>query len=128
MAAITPREGRHLDTAAFYQHVVKFLPNYARPRFVRVQVSGAAPPLGPATWLSCPPVHAVTVVAELPGRHGHVQVPEDGAGEGGLRPRPGGASALLPGRTAEGLRAANAGNLRFRRVGEGQNLAETFQP
>lgn len=41
MAAITPREGRHFDTAAFYQHVVKFLPNYARPRFVRVQVSDA---------------------------------------------------------------------------------------
>lgn len=42
MAAITPREGRRFDTAAFYQHVAKFLPNYARPRFIRVQVSHAA--------------------------------------------------------------------------------------
>lgn len=39
MAAVTPREGRRFDSAAFYQHVAKFLPNYARPRFVRVQGS-----------------------------------------------------------------------------------------
>lgn len=64
-------------------------------------------------------------MAGLPGRYGHVQVPEDGAGEGGLRPQSGGTPALLPGRTAEGLRAADAGNLRFRRVGENQNLGET---
>lgn len=48
MAAITPREGRRFDSAAFYQHVAKFLPNYARPRFVRVQVSAATPPLSGA--------------------------------------------------------------------------------
>lgn len=38
MAAITLSKGRRFDSAAFYRHVVKFLPNYARPRFVRIQV------------------------------------------------------------------------------------------
>lgn len=57
MAAITPREGRRFDTAAFYQHVAKFLPNYARPRFIRVQVSHAAL-FGPAPSLPLPhPAH-----------------------------------------------------------------------
>lgn len=119
MAAITPREGRCFDTAAFYQHVAKFLPNYARPRFIRVQVSGT-------TFFSVclvPPLHfyplVLLVLAGLPGRHRHFQVPEDGASEGGLRPQSGGAPALFPGRTAAGLRAADAGNLRFCCVREG---------
>lgn len=38
MAAITLSKGQRFDSAAFYRHVVKFLPNYARPRFVRIQV------------------------------------------------------------------------------------------
>lgn len=72
-----------------------------------------------------PPSLTLLVVAGLPGRHRHVQVLEDGASEGGLRPLSGGTPALFPGRTAAGLRAADAGNLRFRRVREDQNLEET---
>lgn len=122
MAAITPREGSSFDSAAFYQHVAKFLPNYARPRFIRVQVSV------PAFKIVPPPPPAVTsgtlVVSGLAGRDGHLQVPEDGAGEGGLRPQPRGPPALLPGRAAAGLRAADAGDLRLGRLGEDQNLEE----
>lgn len=126
MAAITPREGRRFDSVAFYQHVAKFLPNYARPRFVRVQVSSTTLPLlvrhRDLAVTPHPLPSSLLVVAGLPGRHGNVQVPEDSAGEGGLRPQPGGAPTLFPGRTAAGLRTADAGNLRFRRVGEDQNL------
>lgn len=49
MVAITLSEGRHFDSAAFYRHVVKFLPNYARPRFVRIQVRGVPSSICAAT-------------------------------------------------------------------------------
>lgn len=125
MAAITPREGRHFDTAVFYQHVAKFLPNYARPRFIRVQVSDTTrPPSVPSSPFALN-LLTLLVVAGLPGRHRNVQVPEDSAGQGGFRPQSGGAPALFPGRTAAGLCAADAGSLRFRRVGEDQNLEKT---
>lgn len=38
MAAVTLREGQSFDSAVAFKHVEKFLPAYARPRFVRIQV------------------------------------------------------------------------------------------
>lgn len=37
MAAVTLKEGEDFDCADAYEQVVKFLPAYARPRFIRVQ-------------------------------------------------------------------------------------------
>ncbi|XP_030282493.1 very long-chain acyl-CoA synthetase-like [Sparus aurata] len=39
MAAVTLREGQSFDSAVAFKHVEKFLPAYARPRFVRIQSS-----------------------------------------------------------------------------------------
>ncbi|MED6244661.1 hypothetical protein ATANTOWER_020184 [Ataeniobius toweri] len=38
MAAITLREGETFDSADVYKQVVSYLPAYARPRFLRIQV------------------------------------------------------------------------------------------
>ncbi|XP_073329010.1 long-chain fatty acid transport protein 2-like [Pagrus major] len=39
MAAVTLREGQSFDSAGVFKHVEKFLPAYARPRFLRIQSS-----------------------------------------------------------------------------------------
>ncbi|XP_041794961.1 very long-chain acyl-CoA synthetase-like [Chelmon rostratus] len=39
MAAVTLSEGQRFDSAGVFEHVEKFLPSYARPRFLRVQSS-----------------------------------------------------------------------------------------
>ncbi|KAM8752034.1 long-chain fatty acid transport protein 2-like [Acanthopagrus schlegelii] len=39
MAAVTLREGQIFDSAGAFKHVEKFLPDYARPRFLRIQSS-----------------------------------------------------------------------------------------
>lgn len=38
MAAVIVREGEQLDGHRIYNHVVSYLPSYARPRFIRIQV------------------------------------------------------------------------------------------
>lgn len=38
MAAITLSEGQRFDSLGVFKHVEKFLPTYARPRFIRIQV------------------------------------------------------------------------------------------
>lgn len=38
MAAVVVREGEQLDGHRIYNHVVSYLPSYARPRFIRIQV------------------------------------------------------------------------------------------
>lgn len=38
MAAVTLSEGQRFDSAGVFKHVEKFLPAYARPRFIRIQV------------------------------------------------------------------------------------------
>lgn len=38
MAALTLAEGRAFDGAGTYKQVVGYLPAYARPRFIRIQV------------------------------------------------------------------------------------------
>lgn len=38
MAAVKLKENMDFDTKAVYQHVKNYLPSYARPRFVRLQV------------------------------------------------------------------------------------------
>lgn len=38
MAAITLPEGQRFDSAGVFKHVEQFLPTYARPRFIRIQV------------------------------------------------------------------------------------------
>lgn len=37
MAAVKLKENMDFDTKAVYQHVKNYLPNYARPRFIRLQ-------------------------------------------------------------------------------------------
>uniref|UniRef100_UPI0037E71982 long-chain fatty acid transport protein 2-like n=1 Tax=Semicossyphus pulcher TaxID=241346 RepID=UPI0037E71982 len=37
MAAVTVKEGAQFDGSHIYQHVVSYLPSYARPRFIRIQ-------------------------------------------------------------------------------------------
>ncbi|XP_010730166.2 very long-chain acyl-CoA synthetase [Larimichthys crocea] len=37
MAAVTVKEGSHFDGSQIYNHVVSYLPSYARPRFMRIQ-------------------------------------------------------------------------------------------
>ena len=39
MAAVILKEGEDLDCAFTYKQVVTYLPAYARPRFIRVQVN-----------------------------------------------------------------------------------------
>ena len=39
MAAIKLKENMDFDGKAAYQHVKNFLPSYARPRFIRIQVN-----------------------------------------------------------------------------------------
>lgn len=39
MAAITLREGKEFDCEQTCRHMANYLPVYARPRFVRIQVS-----------------------------------------------------------------------------------------
>uniref|UniRef100_A0A8C9WWC8 long-chain-fatty-acid--CoA ligase n=1 Tax=Sander lucioperca TaxID=283035 RepID=A0A8C9WWC8_SANLU len=38
MAAVTVKEGAQFDGSRIYHHVVNYLPSYARPRFIRIQV------------------------------------------------------------------------------------------
>ena len=38
MAALKLKENMDFDSKATYQHVKNFLPSYARPRFIRIQV------------------------------------------------------------------------------------------
>lgn len=38
MAAVTVKEGDQFDGSKIYNHVVSYLPSYARPRFIRIQV------------------------------------------------------------------------------------------
>lgn len=38
MAALTLKENMDFDGEAIYQHVKNYLPSYARPRFIRIQV------------------------------------------------------------------------------------------
>lgn len=38
MAALTLKENMDFDGKAAYQHVKNYLPSYARPRFIRIQV------------------------------------------------------------------------------------------
>lgn len=38
MAAVVLREGEDFDCSDTYKQVVNYLPSYARPRFIRVQV------------------------------------------------------------------------------------------
>ncbi|KAM8895059.1 long-chain fatty acid transport protein 2-like [Spinachia spinachia] len=37
MAAVTVKEGAQFDGSGIYNHLVNFLPSYARPRFIRIQ-------------------------------------------------------------------------------------------
>ncbi|XP_031698567.1 very long-chain acyl-CoA synthetase-like [Anarrhichthys ocellatus] len=37
MAAVTVNEGAQFDGSRIYNHVVNYLPSYARPRFIRIQ-------------------------------------------------------------------------------------------
>ena len=39
MAAATVMEGAEFDGSKIYNHVVSYLPSYARPRFIRIQVN-----------------------------------------------------------------------------------------
>lgn len=41
MAALVLRPGRSLDGPGLYRHLEQLLPPYARPRFLRLQVTGA---------------------------------------------------------------------------------------
>lgn len=38
MAAVKLKENMDFDSGAIYQHVKNYLPSYARPRFIRIQV------------------------------------------------------------------------------------------
>lgn len=38
MAAVTVREGEQFDGKRMYNHMVSYLPSYARPRFIRIRV------------------------------------------------------------------------------------------
>ena len=38
MASIKLKEDREFDGKKFFKHVVDYLPSYARPRFLRIQV------------------------------------------------------------------------------------------
>lgn len=38
MAAVTVKEADQFDGSKMYNHVVAYLPSYARPRFIRIQV------------------------------------------------------------------------------------------
>lgn len=40
MAAVTLKEGEDFDCSDVYKQVVNYLPAYARPRFIRIQVTG----------------------------------------------------------------------------------------
>lgn len=39
MAALTLKQNMDFDSKAVYQHVRNYLPSYARPRFIRIQVN-----------------------------------------------------------------------------------------
>lgn len=39
MAAITLKEGQGFDSSVAYKHIESYLPTYARPRFIRIQVT-----------------------------------------------------------------------------------------
>lgn len=39
MAAITVKEGAQFNGGQIYTHVLNYLPSYARPRFIRIQVT-----------------------------------------------------------------------------------------
>ena len=41
MAALTLKEGMNFDSSATYQQVKTYLPGYARPQFIRIQVKQA---------------------------------------------------------------------------------------
>lgn len=38
MAAVTVKKDAEFDGIKIYNHVVSYLPSYARPRFIRIQV------------------------------------------------------------------------------------------
>ncbi len=38
MAAVTVKENSQFDGSKIYNHLVSYLPSYARPRFIRIQV------------------------------------------------------------------------------------------
>lgn len=43
MAAATLKKGARFDGSKLYDHVVSYLPSYARPRFIRLQVIQSKP-------------------------------------------------------------------------------------
>lgn len=48
MAAVVLKEGQELDCSDVYQQVVNYLPMYARPRFIRIQVRRHLPQSDPS--------------------------------------------------------------------------------
>lgn len=52
MAAVVLKEGQELDCSDVYQQVANYLPAYARPRFIRIQVRRHRLTLHPAAVTS----------------------------------------------------------------------------
>lgn len=118
MAAIAVSGGR-FNSVQVFKHVEQFLPTYARPRFIRIQVgkSGIYPPI--------PDLRAIAygaVVSGLAGRHGNLQVREDKAGGGRFRPESDLGPSVLSGRKNPGLRPTDTGHVQRCFIRENKNM------
>lgn len=98
MAAVTLKEGEDFDCTDTYKQVVNYLPAYARPRFIRIQVRLTATQLEISFHLNsiCPVSNNPSRFVAVPGDDGDVQDEESEAGGGGIQPGARHRSVIFP--------------------------------
>lgn len=87
MAAVAVKEGAQFDASKIFSHVVSYLPSYARPRFIRLQVTSHDDK--PLHWTLAAFIHLqvaddvyFTFPLECCGGDGDFQAAEGAVGEG----------------------------------------------
>lgn len=135
MAALKLRENMDFDGNAVYHHVKNYLPSYARPRFIRIQVEPTSKhdqvlqfTIEKTTLMFCFLAFCLwnkIPLAGCPGGYRNIQANEDKAGRGRFQPCRHQGHFVLPG-GQQGLRADDAGDIRLHRRGKTQTLSSSY--
>lgn len=125
MAAVTVKEGARFNGGKIYNHVLSYLPSYARPRFIRIQVTDLINTTHPKGW------HfdffffwqfVFFSLLECYGGDRDFQANEGKVGGGGFWPNTYPGSSLHPWRSWEELHSYGASYLRSHRIRKPQTL------
>lgn len=109
MAAVTLKEGSEFDCVTTFCVLANYLPMYARPRFIRIQVRRPIRAL-PLTDFLLSSLNTNQCLAEFLGNDRNLQDEESETGGGRLRSSPDPRSALLPGFDSEEIHSTNSGD------------------